>query len=71
MGMTENGVSTTTTPGQEQFEYFSVPMRPGRPAQKRCQYDYRHADGELFSCVAMNLEDARNRKDLWLKRKDT
>lgn len=69
MAMTEKGISTTTAPGQEQYEYFNTPKRPGKPAQKRCQYDYRHTDGELFSCVAPSLEAARAKRDQWLSDK--
>lgn len=65
MAMTENGISTTA-PGQEQYEYFRTPKRPGRPGQKRVQYDYRRPDGELFSCVAPTLDAARARRDAWL-----
>lgn len=43
--MTANGVSTTTAPGTEQYEIFYNAYRPRR---KHYQYDYRHADGELF-----------------------
>jgi len=66
MAITENGISTTTTPGQEQYEYFKAPKRPGKPAQKLCQYDYRHTDGTLFSCVAPDLDSARTNRDNWL-----
>ena len=69
MPMTENGISTTRTPGQEQYEYFNTPKHPGKPVQKRCQYDYRHTDGELFSCVGPSLEAARAKRDEWLARK--
>lgn len=67
MAMTENGISTTTAPGQEQYEYFSTPKRHGKPSQRRCQYDYRHTDGKLFSCTAPSLEEARAKRDEWLK----
>lgn len=40
--MTANGVSTTTTPGTEQYEVFYTGYRPRR---KHYQYDYRHTDG--------------------------
>lgn len=66
MTLTENGISTTTMPGQEQYEFFHAPKRPGKPAQKHCQYDYRHISGELFSCVAPTLEAARAKRDAWL-----
>ena len=64
--MTANGVSTTTTPGTEQYEIFYIVFRPRR---KRYQYDYRHTDGELFSCVAPTLTECRRKRDEWLNRK--
>lgn len=33
------------------------------------QYDYRHRDGDLFSCVAPDMEAARARRDDWLRRR--
>ncbi len=54
--MTANGVSTTTTPGTEQYEVFYIGYRH---RSKRYQYDYRHTDGELFSCVAPTLTECR------------
>lgn len=56
--------------GQEQHEYYTAPKRPGKPALKLCQYDYRHTDGELFSCVAPTLEAARSKRDEWVKNKE-
>lgn len=44
--MTAHGVSTTTTPGTEQYEVFYTGYRTQR--KKHYQYDYRHANGELF-----------------------
>ena len=44
--MTAHGVSTTTTPGTEQYEVFYTGYRTRR--KKHYQYDYRHTDGELF-----------------------
>ena len=44
--MTANGVSTTTTPGTEQYEVFYTGYRTRR--RKHYQYDYRHTNGELF-----------------------
>ena len=32
-------------------------------------YDYRHTDGELFSCVAPTLKECRQRRDEWLNKK--
>jgi len=34
------------------------------------QYDYRDFDGELFSCIANSIEDARKRRDEWGKNKE-
>ena len=64
--MTANGVSTTTTPGTEQYEVFYIGFRPRR---KRYHYDYRHTDGELFSCVAPTLMECRRKRDEWLNEK--
>jgi hypothetical protein len=50
---------------QEQHEEFTV--RSNRKEVKRVQYDYRAANGQLFSCVACDLEAARQRRDKWLK----
>ena len=65
--MTANGVSTTTTPGSEQYEVFYTGYRTRR--KKHYQYDYRHTDGELFSCVAGTLKECRQRRDEWLNKK--
>ena len=66
--MTANGVSTTTTPGTEQYEVFHIGFRPRR---KRYQYDYRHTDGAVFSCVATTLYECGRKRDEWLNKKDT
>ena len=65
--MTANGVSTTTTPGTEQYEVFYTGYRTRR--KKLYQYDYRHTDGELFSCVAPTLKECIQRRDEWLNKK--
>ena len=57
--------------GQEQHEYYWGLKRPGKPASKLFQYDYRHTDGTLFSCVAPTLEDCRAKRDEWLKGKQS
>ena len=31
------------------------------------QYDYRHTDGRLFSCVGASLDSCRAKRDLWLQ----
>lgn len=66
--MTVNGVSTTTTPGQEQYEFYHSGF--GRKRRKRCQYDYRDMDGELFSCVRDTLEECRKERDAWLQKRE-
>jgi len=60
--MTEKGVSTTTERGTEQYEKCRV-------AGSECfQYDYRHVDGRLFSCVRKTLEKCREERDKWLEK---
>lgn len=65
--MTAHGVSTTTIPGTEQYEIFYTGYRTRR--KKHYQYDYRHTNGELFSCVAGILNECRQRRDEWLDNK--
>lgn len=74
--MTAYGVSTTTTPGTEQplarrpnGREYEVFYNAYRPRRKHYQYDYRHTDGELFSCVAPTLKECRQRRDEWLNKK--
>ena len=66
--MTKNGVSTTTKLGSEQFENYT--SRIGRKPKRLCAYDYRHTNGDLFSCVKKTLKDCRDSRDLWLNRKE-
>lgn len=61
MSMTQNGISTTAT-GEEQYETFTA------NGKKRYQYDYRHPNGKLFSCVARTLEDCRAKRDAWIEK---
>ena len=56
----------TLAPGHEQHEMFHAPGRMGKPGPERWQYDYRHSDGVLFSCVAVSLEAAREKREAWL-----
>ena len=75
--MTAHGVSTTTTSGTEQplarrpygrqYEVFYTVFRTR--LKKLYQYDYRHTDGELFSCVAGTLKECRQRRNEWLNKK--
>jgi hypothetical protein len=64
--LTENGISTTQANGQEDYVKFSPVHRPN---QTFYQYDYRHTDGELFSCVASSLEKCRIKRNTWLSNK--
>ncbi|HUV01742.1 MAG TPA: DUF3873 family protein [Bacteroidales bacterium] len=61
--MTKNGVSTTVNHGQEQFETFHFKNK------SVVQYDYRHTDGQLFSCCMNDLKSCRQKRDKWLKDK--
>lgn len=57
------------TSGEEQYEYFTRrSTKRGERGKMRtyCQYDYRNADGRLFSCVAADLDTCRERRDAWL-----
>lgn len=62
--MTVNGVTTTKTPGQEQYEEFS--RKSGGKTKTYFSYDYRDLDGELFSCVKPTLEACREARDKWI-----
>lgn len=66
--MTINGVSTCTEAGTEKYEKFQSGF--GRRKRILVQYDYRHTDGELFSCVSSTLEECRNKRDEWIKAKE-
>jgi len=48
--------------GQEQHETFET-------RKKAVQYDYRHTDGELFSCVKSTLNSCKAARDAWLQKK--
>lgn len=63
MAMTVNGVTTTNTPGQEQYETFR--SRVNRKTY--VQYDYRNPSGKLFSCIKPTLELCRTARDTWEK----
>jgi len=52
--------------GQENYTTF----RPAhRPKQLFYQYDYRHTDNTLFTCVARTLEECRSRRNEWIREK--
>ena len=63
--MTINGVSTCTA--GEKYEKFQTGI--GRRKRTLVQYDYRHTDGELFSCVKPTLDECRAARDKWLNAK--
>jgi hypothetical protein len=65
--MTVNGVTTTKTPGQEQYETFT--RKVGRQTRKYVAYDYRHTNGELFSCTKPTLDACRAACGEWLGRR--
>lgn len=48
--------------GNEQWERFPSATRKNLVL---IQYDYRNSKGELFSCIAMTLDEARSRRDKW------
>ena len=50
--------------GQDQHETFKTATR-----KTAVQYDYRHANGELFSCVKPTLEACRQAKENWISKK--
>ena len=56
-------------PGFEQYKHFPAPRGNKHGLKRYCQYDYRHIDGELFSCVAPTLEAACAKRDTWLAAK--
>lgn len=61
--MNDNNGCSTCANGQEKFEVYTDSRG------KECvQYDYRTEQGELFSCVAADLETCRKRRDNWLKK---
>ncbi len=51
--------------GQEQHESFKHPVRRN---QTLVQYDYRHTNGHLFSCVKPTLEQCRQARDIWVQK---
>lgn len=61
--MTVNGCSTCKN-GEENYEKFTVLLNGKKVTMY--QYDYRSADGVLFSCCARTLEECRKRRDVKL-----
>ena len=52
--------------GQEQHEAFKSSIT----RKTAVQYDYRHTDGELFSCVKPTLGACRAARDTWRQKKE-
>ena len=65
--LNRNGVSITQAPGEEKFVKYRPVAFKGRIFY---QYDYRHTDGELFSCVKPTLDECRAARDKWLTAKE-
>ncbi len=65
--MTQTGISTTQA-GQEQYETFYSAHR-GRKVS-RVMYDYRTAEGDLFSVVDPTLQECRLKRDEWLAKRN-
>ena len=65
--ITSNGVTTTIIHAQEKYE--EITTRKGVRVKHWVQYDYRDADGELFSCVRPSLKDCRIARNEWLIKK--
>lgn len=53
---------TTLKNGQEQHESYRCSVT----RKNRVQYDYRHTDGELFSCTKPTIDQCRAARDAWL-----
>jgi len=58
---------STLKNGHEQHETFMFASI--NKSRLSVQYDYRHTDGELFSCVKPTLEKCIEARDSWLKQK--
>lgn len=58
--------SATVEIGQEKYEEYVASYARGRERPDRIQYDYRHTDGSLFSCVRHTLKECRDARDKWL-----
>lgn len=61
-----NGCSACAK-GSENYESYT--SRIGLKKVRKIQYDYRHTDGELFSCVKKTLAKCRQARDKWLEDK--
>ncbi len=55
---------STCPAGAESYEDFTISKK------QRVQYDYRTPDGQLFFCVANDLDTAREKRNRWLEGKN-
>ena len=60
-----NGCSTTVR-GAENWERFQLPDRRNR-LQWFVQYEYRHTNGKLFTCIKSTLAECRCARDRQLQ----
>lgn len=60
--MNLNGCTKCREIGNERYEKFRMSYNK----KYYYQYDYRHTNGELFSCVAPTLEMCRAKRDKWI-----
>ena len=66
--LTRQSYRLHTEAGTEKYEKFQMGI--GRRRRTLVQYDYRHTDGELFSCVKPTLDECRTARDKWLTAKE-
>jgi hypothetical protein len=59
----QNGCSVCRA-GEENYTTFHPAHRQN---QVYYQYDYRHTDSKLFSCVAKTLNECREKRDKWIQ----
>ena len=53
--------------GSEQYvSFLSTVLKKNK---NLVQFDYRHTDGTLFSCVRPTLDQCRKARDYWLEAK--
>lgn len=50
--------------GSEMYFYFEHP----RTHEQRCSYTFKHSNGRTFSTIENDVDQARTRRDAWLKR---
>ena len=58
----ERGCSNCKVVGTENYQRYTACNK-----KRYYQYDYRHTDGELFTCVAPTLEACRVKRSRWIE----